>query len=297
MKLGFIGFGEVGFEMSKGFKGAGVETILAYDVMQAKPVYGELVAERAASAGVTLVASPAEMLGRVDVVMAAVPGSKALETAKGISSYLSRGTLYVDVSASSPEVKKAIGEEMKAAAVLFVDAAMLGSLPVHQHRVPTLISGNGSDRLLQIMAPYGMDLEKISDVPGDATAIKLVRSIFMKGLPALLTEVLQAASVMKVEQLVIESLASTMNATPFEQTLNRLVTANAVHAERRSYEMKSSIEMLESIGVTPTMSRATHDKLVWLAAKGLKEKFGGKPPKEWPAVIDALEQNGGQERP
>lgn len=291
MRLGFVGFGEVGFEMAKGFKVEGLEGILAYDVMQGHPVYGPLVQERVQTSGVALVNSPAEVLQNSDVVIVAVPGDKALATAKSIKEFLKQGTIYVDVSASSPEVKRNIWEEIKETAVSFVDGAMLGPLPVYQHKVPTLVSGNGSDQFIELMKPYHMDLEKVSDTPGEATGIKLVRSIFMKGLPALFVEVLEAASLMKVDHLVLKSLATTMNACSFEQTFNRLVTGSAIHAQRRAHEMENVIAMLESLNVKPTMSQATYDRLTWLASKNLKEKFGGKTPKEWQEVVNAWEQS------
>lgn len=290
MKLGFIGFGEVGYEMSKGFKSAGLDTILAFDAMQEHPVYGKLVQERVLASGVTLVSSSAEVLDNSDVIIVAVPGDKALQTAQGLRPLLKKATLYVDVSASSPEIKKNIWEEIKATGACFVDAAMLGPLPVYQQKVPTLVSGNGSDQFMTLMKPYGMDLEKVSETPGEATGIKLVRSIFMKGLPALFIEVLEAASIMKVDHLVLPSIAATMNACSFEQTFNRLVTGSAVHAERRAHEMLNVIEMLEGIHVKPTMSKATYERLSWLAAKKLKEKFAGKTPKEWREVVTAWEE-------
>jgi hypothetical protein len=116
----------------------------------------------------------------------------------------------------------------------------------------------------------------------------------MKGLPALLVEVLEAASIMKVDHLVLKSLATTMNACTFEQTFNRLVTGSAVHAERRAHEMEDVVAMLEGIGVKPTMSRATHERLTWLADKKLREKFGGKTPQEWQEVVQAWEEADGR---
>ena len=290
MKLGFIGFGEVGFEMSKGLRAAGLTEILAYDIMQGDPVYGPVLAERVQTAGVTLCSAPQAVLENSAVVIVAVPGGKALETAKQLKPWLRNGLVYADVSASAPETKRKIWEEIEETGALFVDGAMLGSLPLYQQRVPTLVSGNGSDQFIEKMSPFGMDLEKVSDTPGEATAIKFVRSIFMKGLPALLVEMLEAASTMKVDHLVLKSIAATMNACSFEETMNRLVTGSAFHAERRAHEMESVVEMLESIQVQPTMSKAAQERLTWLAGKKIKEKFGGKTPKEWQQVVKAWEE-------
>ncbi len=289
MKLGFIGFGEVGFEMAKGFRSEGLGGISVYDIMKDDAVFGPVISERVQLSGVRLAASAKEVLDQADVVIAAVPGARALQTAAELKDFLKNGTLYVDVSASSPEVKRQIWETIKETGVSFVDAAMLGSLPLYKHKVPTLVSGNGSDKLLESMLPYHMDLEKVSDVPGEATGIKLVRSIIMKGMPALFVEALEAASLMKVDHLILKSLASTMNACPFEETFNRLVTGTAFHAERRAHEMENVIEMLEGLHVEPTMSKATFERLMWLASKNMKEKFGGKTPKEWRDVVTAWE--------
>lgn len=287
MKLGFIGFGEVGFEVSRGLKEEGLVGIVAYDVLQNDSVKGNLIKKHASIAAVTLLDSPKAVLDCVDVVIVAVPGTFALETAKQLKPYVRKGLLYVDVSAASPEIKRRIADELTETEILFVDGAMLGSLPLYKHKVPMLISGNGSDLFINLMKDYHLKLDKISDVPGEATGIKFVRSIFMKGLPALFVEVLEAAALMKVDNLVLESLASTMDACPFEETFNRLVTGSALHAERRAHEMESVIEMLESLNVEPTMSKATAERLTWLASKKLNEKFEGKTPKTWQEVITA----------
>lgn len=290
MKLGFIGFGEVGFEQSVGFKQEGIQEIMAFDVMQNDSKYGPFIQERMEKSGVTLASGPDAVFDFAEIVFVAVPGKVALETAKNLVPFLKASTIYVDVSASAPAVKQAVWECISPSGASFVDGAMMGSLPLFKHKVPTLISGNGSDKLLQELAPYHVDMEKISEKPGEATAVKFVRSIFMKGLPSLMLEVLQAASLLQVEDTVLKSLAKTMDACPFEESFNRLVTGTAIHAERRAHEVKEVIEMLESIGVEPTMSRATYKKHCWIADKNMKETFGGKTPREWQAVVAAWKE-------
>lgn len=286
MKLGIIGFGEVGFEIASGLKDYGVKNILAFDLMQDHPTYGPLVHERVTKSQVELKSTAKEVVQNSTVLLVAVPGGNALETARQIAPYITSATLYVDLSASPPSIKQQIAKLAAAENALFVDGAMLGSLPLYKHKVPTLISGSGAQTFFEIMKPFEMDLEVVSEQAGDATGIKFVRSIFMKGLPALLVEVLQAASIMKVDNLVLPSLYKTMDACNFEQTLNRLVTGSAVHAERRAHEVKEVIVMLQELGIQPTMSTATYEKLSWLADKKLKEKFAGKTPKQWSEVVD-----------
>ena len=286
MKLGFIGFGEVGFEIASGLKEYGVKDILAFDLMHDHPTYAALVHERVAKSGVILKTSAQEVVENATVLLVAVPGGNALKTAEQIAPYIKEATLYVDLSASAPSIKKQIAAIVAAKNALFADGAMLGSLPLYKHKVPTLISGSGAQKFFDVMKPFEMDLEIVSEQAGDATGIKFVRSIFMKGLPALLVEVLEAATIMKVDNLVLPSLYKTMDACNFEQTLNRLVTGSAIHAERRAHEVKEVIVMLKDLGIEPTMSTSTYEKLSWLADKKLKEKFAGKTPKQWSEVVE-----------
>ncbi len=149
MILGFIGFGEAGFELSKGLKGAGLKDIVIFDPMHGDPVYGKLIQERVQDSGVMCKSSAKDVLDAADVVIVAVPGDKALPAAQQLVPFLKAETLYVDVSASSPGTKLQIWKAIQSTGVAFVDAAMLGPVPVHQHKVPILASGTGADKFMQ----------------------------------------------------------------------------------------------------------------------------------------------------
>jgi len=291
MQLGFIGFGEAAFEMATGLKQQGLEKIAAYDPLWNHSVYGELVRSRAEQAQVVLEHTSESLLSKADLTMliVAVPANKAHEVSDALKSHLKKGLVYVDVSASIPDVKRKISQSVKEQGAIFVDAAMMGSLPVYKHRVPILASGEGTDMFIHIMSQYGMAISKVSENPGDASAVKLIRSIFMKGLPALLIETLEAAHAFGVEERVIDSISGTMNAKSFEETMNRLVTGTSVHALRRSIELEGSIDMLESLNLSALMSRAAKDKIQLLAELNLKEKFQGKTPGNWLDVIAELQ--------
>jgi hypothetical protein len=163
----------------------------------------------------------------------------------------------------------------------------MGGLTQQRHKVPTLVSGSGADKFIGLMAPARMNLSKVSDKAGDAIAIKLVRSVYMKGIASLQTEMLEAAYKLQVQDLVIPSIAGSVE-KPFVDQMNFLVPAGAIHAERQSHEMADCMVMLQDIGIMPTMTEATMKKLKWLADKKLKDKFGGKPPAHVQEVIQIL---------
>ncbi|MHC1760197.1 MAG: DUF1932 domain-containing protein [Negativicutes bacterium] len=284
MRLGFVGFGEVGFELSRGLKQEGVSEIFAFDPMADDPKYGALVDSRVREAGVVLLPSAIAVAMSSEVIIAAIPGSKALTAALSIVSTLTSGQIYADVSTSTAASKKKMAEAIEARGALFVDGAMMGGLSMQHHKVPTLVSGSGSDEFVRLLTPFGMNLTKVSDIAGDAIAIKLVRSIAMKGLASLAVETLEAAVKLGVESYVLKSIEDTLSAAPFNETLDWLVTASAVHAERQVHEMNDVMVMMKEIGVETTMTLGTTRRLEWLAKKNYKELFQGKKPREWEEV-------------
>lgn len=206
MNTGFIGFGEAAFNIALGLLGEGVKGIRAYDAMENDPVMGKLVHKRAEEAQVEVVSSPHEIAQWANLIIAAVPSSYTVDVCKTIMGDLNEQKIYADVSASTPSAKITIWNLIKDSGVKFVDAAMLGSLPKDKHKVPITASGNGAKVFQELMTPYGMKITLAGDKAGAASAIKLVRSIYMKGIAALMIEMLEAANAYGVEDEVIASI-------------------------------------------------------------------------------------------
>lgn len=288
MHLGFIGFGEAAFELASGLNEQGIQKMLAYDPLWNVPEYSELIRTRAKISNVTIVTSFDEVFKELEVVIVAVPADKALEVSGQLMSHVNNNLVYIDVSAANPNIKKQIASNICTSGGKFVDAAMMGPLPVYKHKVPILASGDGSDVFIEMMSGYGMNIEKVSEIPGEATAAKLIRSIYMKGVVGLYIELLEAAHHFNVENLVINSLSETINGRTFEETMNRLVTGTALHAVRRSIELGGTIDMLESAEIDSSMSKAAKAKIEKLALLNLKEKYHGKKPEQWQQVIEAF---------
>lgn len=143
---------------------------------------------------------------------------------------------------------------------------------------------------MKVMNAYGMNITKISDQPGDASALKLIRSIYMKGIVGLLIEFLEISKKYNVEHQVISSLSDTIDSKSFEETMNRLVTGSALHAKRRAVELLGSIEMLDEAEIDASMSRAAQQKLERLADFHFAERFDGVKPASWEEVIDVMRQ-------
>lgn len=284
MKLGFIGFGEAAYHLCVGLGQEGSIQMCATDKMAQDPNLGSLILRRAADAGVTLVSSATQAVDWADIVFAAVPSSVTMEACREAKGALRPGQIYADVSASTPRTKQSIWEALQETGVLFVDAAMLGSLPKDKHKVPITASGNGAEAFRAAMTPYGMNISVIGETAGSASAIKLVRSVYMKGLSMLMLEMMLAADAYGITEEVVSSISRSLDRIPFVNHLDRLVASSAIHCRRRAAELKGSEEMLREEEIPSRMTAAAKE---WLEALENYD-FPSARPGGWQAVVEAM---------
>jgi 3-hydroxyisobutyrate dehydrogenase-like beta-hydroxyacid dehydrogenase len=289
MKLGFIGFGGAGFGLAQGLKGAGVAEIHFHDRMQETPPFADVIAQRVTKTGAVQASSLEELLGRVDLVISCVTGAMAISVAQESAPHLTRSHLYADVNTASPRVKEEVALIVEATGASFCDAAMMGAVPAHLHKVPILASGSGARSFHDTMTPFGMNIHVIGEKAGQASAIKMFRSIFMKGLLSLFVETLTATHRYGVDETVLASIAESLDGTSFLETARMQMTKGSVNAERMAHEMEEVIATLEELGVPSGMSRASQEKLLWFAGFGLRERFGGELPSTLGEVLEAME--------
>jgi 3-hydroxyisobutyrate dehydrogenase-like beta-hydroxyacid dehydrogenase len=290
MKLGFIGFGGAGYGLAKGLLSAGLEEVHYHDRLQETQPYADVIRRHADEIGAKQSPSIAVLLSRVETVISCVTGAMAVSVAEDASPFLGPGHLYIDVNTASPKVKETAAGIVEKTGAAFVDAAMMGAIPTFLHRVPILASGGGAPRFLESLQPYGMNITVIGAMPGQASAIKMFRSIFMKGLLSLFLETLTATHRYGVDEKVLGSIADSLDGVPFLETARMQMTKGAVNAERMAHEMEEVIATLEELGVPAGMSRASHDKLLWCAGFGLRERFGGELPTTLTDVLQAMEE-------
>lgn len=283
MNIGFIGFGEAAYYISKGLREQA--RIFAFDSMESNPERGGIIRRRAEECGVTLLSSAGGVARVVAVLIASVPSAGALGVCEEVLGELREGQVYADVSASTPDTKEQIWGRLEPRGVLFVDAAMLGSLPQDWHKVPITASGNGAQAFYEHMTPLGMRITLAGERAGAASAIKLVRSVFMKGLAACMYEMLQGADAYGISEKIIASLSRSLDGIPFVEHLTRLVTGTAEHADRRAAELKGSIKMLEECGLDASMSMAAMRKHQLIGEYRFCGTAADGPPDSWEDVV------------
>jgi 3-hydroxyisobutyrate dehydrogenase-like beta-hydroxyacid dehydrogenase len=199
--------------------------------------------------GITNVESAQSAVADADVVLSINAAAVAFEIAANVAGALDAGALYADLNTSAPELKRELAEILP---VAFVDVALVGVVPASGLATPALASGAGAERFAGLLRPLGMPVEVVGSRPGDAAGLKLLRSVFMKGIAAAAIESLQAAEAAGVGQYVRADIAAVLG----EPLLDRLLVGSRAHAARRVDEMHAAAAYLEQLGVEPRVSGA-----------------------------------------
>src|SRR5262249_30233636 len=191
LTVGFIGFGEAGSTIARGLRSAGVDRIFAYDIKAGDPV----ILGHARETQTTLVDSSSDLAEAATILFSTVTSNSALDAAKEAVAYLGVQHTYADLNSVSPALKQAIANVINESRASFVEAAVMAPAKPYGHKVPILLGGPGADEFAETMRPFGMQLEVLEGAKvGSAAAVKMCRSIVVKGLEALLFECVMAAT-------------------------------------------------------------------------------------------------------
>lgn len=292
LKIGFVGFGEAGYHLAKGLRGAGVTQLVAFDIHTHTPGRGERIQQRAAETGVALLESSQALAENCDLLLSVVTASSATEAATQTAPFLQVRHLYADLNSVSPETKRTIDGIIAASSARFVEAAVMAPVPPYGHKVPMLLGGAAATSLVELLAPFGMRFEVISEQVGAAVAVKMCRSVMVKGLEALLFECTLGAVKYGADERVFASLEESYPGMNWSRLAGYAISRVIEHGERRARELEQVASTLRSAGIEPVMAEAIVKRQDWGAQLGLKEHFGGQVPEDYRAIMQAIAERG-----
>jgi 3-hydroxyisobutyrate dehydrogenase-like beta-hydroxyacid dehydrogenase len=198
------------------------------------------------------------------LVLSVNSATVAVAAARQAAPHLAPGALYADLNTSGPGDKRAVASVVARTPARFVDVAVLAPVPRAGLRTPLLLAGPGRDALAGFLRPLGVPVDDAGPEPGAAAGAKLLRSVFMKGLAAVVGEALDAAAAAGQRDWLWRQVVAEL-AGADEAFVTRLVEGTARHAPRRAEEMAAAVAHLEALGARTGLTRATRDRLVELA--------------------------------
>jgi 3-hydroxyisobutyrate dehydrogenase-like beta-hydroxyacid dehydrogenase len=269
MRIAFIGFGEVAAAFSAALSARGAE-ISAYDVLLEKPEGAERLNARAAQSKVSFTNLSGALSG-ASYVLSTVTTSVARQAAEQCARHLRAGQTYVDLNATEPALKQEVGRIVSAAGADFVEGAILGAVGVTGAKTEILLGGRAARRAERDLAgELGLNARFYSEEVGKASMFKMLRSVFSKGMEALLIEFLAAGERAGIREDLWKEVTGLFATQPFEKVAANWVRTHAGAHERRYHEVRQVAGVLRALGIEPTVTAATEAFFARSGSLGLK---------------------------
>ena len=259
--MAIIGFGEAGQAFAEGCGPALTDCACAYDIKT--DIADACDAKHADYAGYGVVGcdSLIQALQGATLILSLVTADQAEYAARNAAEHIAPGTIFCDMNSVAPDTKRANAAVIEAAGGHYVDVAVMSPVRPALNDIPLLLSGPKAAEALAMLNALGFtNLRLVEGDVGRASAIKMIRSVMVKGLEALTTECVLAARRAGVYDEVIASLNASWPGTDWGQKADYNLDRIMVHGLRRAAEMEEVVKTLDALGTGADMTRATVER-------------------------------------
>jgi 3-hydroxyisobutyrate dehydrogenase-like beta-hydroxyacid dehydrogenase len=278
VKIAIIGMGEVGRAYARGLHDAGYELVLC----DARPAHA--ASELAAAWKQPIHTAAGSWIAGCEWILSCVTGAHAPGVLEQCLPHAARNATICDLTTASPDTKRAAARRAGETAIRYVDVAIMGAVSLSLHRTPLLASGAGADAFASLLAKAGGKVKVIEGgAAGDAIALKILRSVFTKGMEALSVELLTAAEKQGVREKLYEQLRD-IDETPLRTFIDMLVRTHVVHARRRAHEVHDAAAELARHGLPSLVLPGVESRF----ARTIEDLEQGAPAQTEPNVDEAL---------
>jgi 3-hydroxyisobutyrate dehydrogenase-like beta-hydroxyacid dehydrogenase len=292
-RIALIGFGEAGSILGADLAQGGCE-VATYDILFDNPQARSALRAKADRARVRAADSFANAVANAELIISAVTASSSGDVAALAGQTLRHGQIFLDINSVSPAKKQSSHRLVAASGADYVEAAVMAPVPPQRLKVPMLLGGPRAAAVATALTQLGMNAKAIAAEIGIASAVKMCRSVVIKGLEALAVESMISARRFGAEEQVLASLNQTFPGIGWDKRLpDYLISRVAEHGRRRAEEMREVARTLTDIGVEPIMAAATaerQDNLIdAMNAAGVRYEHDREF--SWRALADALAKN------
>jgi 3-hydroxyisobutyrate dehydrogenase-like beta-hydroxyacid dehydrogenase len=280
-----IGFGEAAQAFVKGWRAAHVASdVQAFDI---KTQGSEDVAQSKArdyrKCHVTGLANLGELVKPARILFSLVTADQAMAIAQETATHITPGTFYFDGNSCAPDTKRQNADVIEAAGGHYIDMAIMAPVHPKLHKTPILMSGAKAEQALEILTGLGMEVQIEPGPVGRASAIKMIRSIMVKGMEALMAEAMLAGRRAGVEDVVLASLEKSWPGFDWRARTTYNLERMMVHGDRRAAEMREVVKTVDDLGLPSDMAQAT---VKWQQAIGERALAAG--PDDLAARLDMV---------
>jgi 3-hydroxyisobutyrate dehydrogenase-like beta-hydroxyacid dehydrogenase len=286
-RLCFIGFGEAGQAIASGLREAGVESIAAWDILFPDSD-GARLKQAGEAMGARLATSAADAVANSDIIVAAVTAASSLEAARSVAPHIAGKPYYLDINSVSPGRKQETARLLEGAA-RYVDVAILAPIHPRRHQTPLLLAGPHAQAVMPLLVD---ELEMRGAIAageiGAAAALKMIRSVMIKGIEALTAECFLAAQRAGITQEVAASLHNNYPTLDWDKVISYNLERMASHGTRRADEMEQVAVTLAEFGIEPLMASATVARQRQMGELGKQDDVRAAKTEGRDAMLEAI---------
>lgn len=265
-----IGFGEAAEAFSSGWRGAWSGGIGSFDIKVTQPGGRSLLEARANNLDIRIAKSEAGAVAGMPAIFSLVSADQALAAAQNCAPHIAPGALWFDCNSCSPETKRQAAQVIEASGGIYVDVAVMAPVHPKRHQTALLVSGPKTDMAMQVLQALDMKPQLAGGTVGQASAIKMFRSVMIKGFEALTAECLLAARRAGVEGQVLQSLQASDPGIDWTVRSAYNLERMMVHGGRRAAEMREVAKTVAEQGLPSRMSDAITGWQDQIAGLGLE---------------------------
>ena len=288
-RLCFIGFGEAGQAIASGLREAGVKHIAAWDILFPDD-RGVALKQTGAKIGARLASSAADAVANSDIIVSAVTAGSSIDAAQSVAPHLSGNPYFLDVNSVSPGRKREAARVLEGAA-RYVDVAILAPIHPKRHQTPLLLAGPHAASVMPLLVDE-LDMRgAIAGEPvGAAAALKMIRSVMIKGIEALTAECFVAAQRAGIAEEVAASLHNNYPTLDWNKVISYNLERMASHGIRRAEEMEQVAATLAELRIAPLMTQATVARQREMGELGKQESVRRAKREGGAAMLDAIDK-------
>lgn len=254
--IALLGFGEAAGALLEGWPTVDRRKVRAFDIKSERPETRSGMEARYTRLGVSGCVSVASALEGADLVLSLVTADQALTAASAAAPHLRPGALYIDGNSCAPETKREASRRIKASGGRYVDMAIMAPVHPNRHLTPVLLSGCDADVAHLALESLGMRPKLAGKEVGQASVIKMLRSVIIKGLEALVAECMLSARRAGVEEAVLASLQESDPGIAWKARVSYNLERMMVHGVRRAAEMREVAQTVAQLGLPNRLSHA-----------------------------------------
>jgi 3-hydroxyisobutyrate dehydrogenase-like beta-hydroxyacid dehydrogenase len=259
--VAIIGFGEAGQAFAEGCGPALTDCARAFDVKTDIADARDTKRAEYATYAVTGCDALADALQGAALVLSLVTADEAEAAARDAAAHIAPGAIFCDMNSIAPDTKRANAALIEAAGGHYVDVAVMSPVRPSLNHTPLLLSGPKAAEALEMLKSLGFTrLRAIEGDVGRASAIKMIRSVMVKGLEALTTECVLAARRAGVYDEVIASLNASWPGTDWGEKADYNLDRMMIHGLRRAAEMEEAVKTLDALGTGSMITCGTVER-------------------------------------